>query len=112
MNPKPVTLYRGDTWRRTWYLQDNAGAAIDLTGCTARLMVRDRDGLAVITAGSTTGEIVIDGAAGSLVMTVAAADTGLTPGRYRYDLEVTYTDGSVTTYEQNTLVVLEDVTHD
>ena len=107
-----VKLYRGDTWTRGWELRDAAGNPIDLTGASARLHVRDASGSVVISASTTDGRLTLTPASGLIYLQVPYAATGLTPGSYRFDLEVTYANGVRRTYEQNTLIVLEDVTHD
>lgn len=106
-----VSVYRGDTWKRSWTFKDAQQALIPLTGATARLFVRDSQGAVVITASSQNGELVIRGTEGTIVMTVPASAMALAPGRYEFDLEVTFADGTVATYDRSTLTVLEDVTH-
>jgi len=110
--PKPVKLVSGDCWRRTWRLQQSNGAPVDLTGASARLHVRNSAGAKVAEASTADGRITITPGQGLIEMTVPAAATGLSPGNYRYALEITYANGCVETVETNTLVVLEDVTRD
>jgi hypothetical protein len=107
-----VKLYRGDTWTRAWELRDAAGNPIDLTGASARLHVRDAAGAVVIAASTTDGRLTITPASGRIDMLVPYSATGIAPGSYRFDLEVTHASGLRRTYEQVTLVVLEDVAHD
>jgi hypothetical protein len=107
-----VKLYRGDTWTRAWELKDAAGNPINLTGASARLQVRDATGAVVISASTTDGRITITPASGRIDMLVPYSATGLAPGSYRFDLEVTHASGLRRTYEQDTLVVLEDMTRD
>jgi hypothetical protein len=45
-------------------------------------------------------------------MLVPYSATGIAPGSYRFDLEVTLASGLRRTHEHDTLVVLEDMTHD
>lgn len=75
-----------------------------------RLQVRDSDGAVVMSASQSDGRIVIDGPAGRIDLIMPYAATEVAPGTYRYDLEVTYPGGMRRTYEQQTLVVVEDVT--
>jgi hypothetical protein len=107
-----VKLYRGDTWTRAWELRDAAGNPIDLTGSSARLQVRDAAGAVVISASTADGRLTITHASGRIDMLVPYAATGIAPGSYRFDLEVTHAIGLRRTYEQDMLVVLEDLTHD
>jgi hypothetical protein len=107
-----VKLYRGDTWMRAWELRDAAGSPIDLTGASARLQVRDAAGAVVISASTADGRLTLTPASGRIDMLVPYSATGIAPGSYRFDLEVTHASGLRRTYEQDTLVVLEDMTRD
>jgi hypothetical protein len=107
-----VKLYRGDTWTRAWELKDAAGNPIDLTGASARVQVRDAAGAVVISASTADGRLTLTPASGRIDMLVPYSATGLAPGSYRFDLEVTHASGLRRTYEQETLVVLEDVSRD
>jgi hypothetical protein len=107
-----VKLYRGDTWTRAWELRDAAGSPIDLTGASARLHVRDAAGAVVVSASTADGRLTITPASGRIDMLVPYSATAIAPGSYRFDLEVTHAGGLRRTYEQDMLVVLEDMAHD
>jgi len=110
---KPPSLFRGDTWRRSWRLQNSAGAPVDLTGAAARLHLRGSAGNLVIEATQANGRLTIDALAGAITLVVAAADTrDLPPARYPFDLEVTYAGGVVQTLEASVLNIKVDQTHD
>lgn len=108
-----VTLVRGDTWLRTWDLQDQARTPIDLTGVTARVQVRDWTDALVLSASTSDGRLTVTPSAGRVELRVPAAATeSIAPGRYRFDLELTFSDGTRATYESATLLVQEDVARD
>jgi hypothetical protein len=107
-----VKLYRGDTWTRAWEIKDAAGNPIDLTGASARLQVRDATGAVVISASTIDGRLTLTPASGRIDMLVPYSATVIAPGSYRFDIEVTHASGIRRTYEQDTLIVLEDVTRD
>lgn len=107
-----VKIYRGDSWGREWRLTDENGAPIDLTGASARLQARDAAGILAIEASTVDGRLVLGGVAGTAAMTVPYSATAIAPGSYRFDFEITYAGGSRRTYEQNVLVVLEDMARD
>lgn len=107
-----VKLFRGDTWRRSWVIQDAAGHPVDLTGAAARLHVRDAAGVKVMEASTADGRLTLQPAAGRIDLVMPSAATGVAPGTYRFDIEVTYPSGVRTTYEQATLVVMEDMSRD
>ncbi len=107
-----VKLYRGDTWQRAWVIQDAAGAPVDLTGAAARLHVRDADGVKVMEASTADGRLTLQPAHGRIDLLMPKEATGVAPSAYRFDLEVTYPSGVRRTYEQATLVVLEDMSRD
>lgn len=107
-----VKIFRGDTWARAWVIQDADGHPVDLTGATARLHVRDGDGVLVMSASTADGRLVVQPTAGRVDLVMPKEATGVAPGSYRFDLEVTFADGRRTTYEQATLVILEDMSRD
>lgn len=107
-----IKIYRGDTWQRAWVIKDSAGNPVDLTGATARLHVRDAAGAKVMEASTADGRLTLQPAAGRIDLVMPAAVTEVAPANYRFDIEVTYPSGVRTTYEQATLVVLEDMSRD
>lgn len=112
MAAKPAPLVAGDTWRLAWAVS-HGGSPLDLTGCAARLHLRDAAGTKVAEASTADGRIVIDVARSQFRLTVPAAAMQLAPGSYRHMLEVTWADGStIETVDRSILIVLPDVTHD
>lgn len=107
-----VKLFRGDTWQRAWMIKDASGAPVDLTGAGARLHVRDAAGVKVMEASIADGRLTIQPAGGRIDLVMPKEATGIDPGSYRFDLEVTFASGVRTTYEQETLVVMEDMSRD
>ena len=108
-----VRLIRGDTWRRSWIIKDKVGQPIDLTGASARLQVRGKWNTVLAYARMDNGMITVDPLQGRIDMVVPASITKDFPvASHRFDLELTFADGTVWTIEQSTLYVIEDVTHD
>lgn len=107
-----VRIYRGDTWEREWRLTGPSGAPIDLTGASARLQVRDAAGSLVAEASTADGRLTLGGSAGTAVMVMPYSATAIAPGSYRFDFEITFAGGVRRTYEQNVLIVLEDMARD
>lgn len=80
------TVRQGETFSRTLTYRDAEGALVDLTGSSARMAVRKRDGQAVV----ATPGIMLGGAAGTLALSIPATLTAaILPGAYEYDLFVT-----------------------
>lgn len=109
---QPVKIFRGDTWQRSWVIQDAAGNPVDLTGASARLHVRNAAGVKVMEASTVDGRLTLQPAQGRIDMVMPKEATGVTPGVYRFDIEVTYPNGVRFTYEQATLIVMEDMSRD
>jgi len=67
----------------------------------------------VIQATSSGGspKITITGAEGLIELEVDATDTDSLLGTYYYDVELTYSDGTVSTIDSGTLTVTADVTY-
>ncbi|MCI1193407.1 phage baseplate upper protein [Calidifontimicrobium sp. SYSU G02091] len=107
-----IKIYRGDTWQRAWIIKDGAGNPVDLTGAAARLHVRDADGVKVMEASTADGRLTLQSAAGRIDLVMPASATAVAPASYRFDIEVTYPSGVRITYEQATLLVMEDMSRD
>lgn len=115
----PLSIWQGQTYDVQLALQDASGNPIDLTGFTAQMMLRSdvTDPTPLLTWGTTTGEIVLGGTAGTLSFNVTGAatqniPTGNEPTSYVYD--VLLTNSAVPPFSQRivqgTVVVYPAVT--
>jgi len=109
-----LIIEQGATFSRvlTWKVND---VAVNLTGYTARMHVRDAvDSTTTQLELSTTsppGGIALGGSAGTITLTVSAAVTAaLTPGNYVYDLELVSSGGVVTRLVEGDLEIVAEVT--
>lgn len=106
-----VVCYQGATFDLNFTVK-LAGTAIDLTGYTARMQVRETaDASTVLLSLATGGSgITLGGTAGSIATTAAASVTaGIEAGAYVYDMELV--SGSVVTrILQGGFKVLAEVT--
>lgn len=92
----PLSVWQGQTFDAQLALQDATGAALNLTGYSAQMMVRRdvEDATPVLTWGTATGEIVLGGAAGTLSFNVTGTATQNIPtgnevAAYAYDILLT-----------------------
>lgn len=100
-------LKRGDTWRLAFVWQQADGTAVDLTGCTAALQLRDARGRLV----GTPDDITLDLATGTVQVTFEPDTTALIPSGAHYtDLQMTFAAGEVRSSQTCLLPVLEDQT--
>ena len=70
-----ATIDQGATWTVTVLYKDSTGAAINLTGCTAILQVRESVGGTVIFDLTSSSGITLGGAAGTIDIEISAANT-------------------------------------
>lgn len=130
-----LTIRQGETWSLTYTKKDSAGAAVDLTGYTARAAIRDRVGgslEAYLSTGTDAdgGTITLGGAAGTVVLAMTATESaGLAGGLsewtgpwgdasatdgptvvYRYDLELISAAGAVTRELEGRVEVQRQIT--
>jgi hypothetical protein len=93
----PMVIKVGESFYFTAARTDDAGVAVNLTGCTSDLSIRRTYGGAVLASGSTTdGRITISGVAGLVTVEIPPAVTAtLTAGQYLSDLKLTYPSGRV-----------------
>ena len=102
----------GDTFRRQIEWTEPDGTAVDMTGYTAAMQVRDRSGGTVWASSS--------GAGASLTITIATPANGImvvagtisqtTPAVGVWDLQVTSGGGEVYTLVSGSFTVVEQVT--
>jgi hypothetical protein len=104
------TMKQGDTRPKLVVLLTSNGSAIDLTGATVRLLMREEGSLSpgVETTGSTD---VTSALSGEVTWTPDAADTA-DAGTYELEFEVTHADGGIETFPNDgygTLVLKDDI---
>ncbi len=112
-----LSIWQGQTFNDALTMQDPTGAAIDLTGYTAQLMARVdiTDTAPQITWGTTTGEIVLGGTAGTITFNVSAATTAALntleeTTTWAYDLVITSASGIAERVIQGVMVIYPGVT--
>jgi hypothetical protein len=104
---------QGADWFITVVYKNSTGTAINLTGYTAALQIRDTyaDSTTDLSLTSPSGGIVITGATGTISITATAAQTAaIAAGTYVYDLEITSSGGIVTRLIQGRISVSPQVT--
>jgi hypothetical protein len=110
MATKLPSVKNGDTWRFS-FVWSNNNTPIDLTGCTAKMQIRDSSGTLLATASSANSEITIIGSTGTVNVVFPAATTATIPaGSYLSDLQVTFADNTVTSSSTITITVAEGIT--
>lgn len=108
-----ITCDQGATFSRTITWTDSARTPYNLTGYTARMHVRTAAAATTTLIQLTTenSRIALGGTAGTVTLTIAAADTTvLTPGKYVYDLELVSGGGVVSRIIEGNFVVKAEVT--
>jgi len=107
-----TTIITGETFGRVITWQDSSGSPYDLTGFSARMQLRTKSGGTLVKELNTTsGGIVLGGSAGTITVSISAADTAaLTPQDMVYDLFVTSGSGIVTRLLVGSIPVVKSVT--
>jgi len=104
--PKGSTFSRTLTWKIS-------GSAVNLTNYTARMQARASVTSATVVLDLTTAnsKIVLGGTAGTITITVSAADTAaITQSSLAYDLELVSAGGVVTRLVEGQIVLSPEVT--
>jgi hypothetical protein len=102
---------KGATFDRTCTFKAD-GVAVNLTGYTARMQVRDLESDELVATLTTeNGRIILGGSAGTIRMLITAADTAdLTTGRHKYDMELVSGGGYVYCPFMGAFEAIEEVT--
>lgn len=103
-----VEIFRGDTWKRTWTIT-SGDVPVDFTGASAKLQVRktrEPNDIEIILEATIGNGLSFEGDG---VIKLFVQTESLLSGKYYFDLEVTFPDGVIKTYEQNTLNLKQDI---
>jgi hypothetical protein len=85
-------------------------APVDLTGCSAQMMVRDASGALLLDLSTANGRLVFGD--GRIVITLTAAETAaITWTKGVYDFELTMSNGEVKRWAQGDAVVSRENTY-
>jgi hypothetical protein len=108
-----ITINQGATFELTITWKDSAGTAINLTGYTARMQVRETYSSTTPIVSLTNGAgITLGGAAGTIAIVISATTTAALAAPFSgvYDLEIVSAGGVVTRLVQGTATVSAEVT--
>ena len=108
-----ILVDQGATYTLAVTYKDSSGTAINLTGYTAAMQLRDSydSATAVLSLSSPSSGIVITGASGLVTITMSATQTAaLSADTFLYDLEITSTASVKTRLIQGVVVVSAEVT--
>lgn len=109
-----ITIIQGATLDLlvTWRAGDPP-AAVNLTGCTARMQIREKitSDTALVSLTTENGGIVLGGTAGTIRRFMSAEDTAELDWKTGvYDLEIEFADGTVRRLLAGSVVVSPEVT--
>lgn len=106
------TIEQGATLIRRFVWKDKNNQPINLVGCTAKMQLRETyDKAPVLTLTTETGEIVLGGVDGTVLLKIAATATAaLSFTEALYDLVITDSEGAVTRLAQGKVKLSRGVT--
>lgn len=107
------TIEQGATLIREFVYKGSNGAAIDLTGYSARMQIRQykESSTVLVEATTTNGKMTVTPLLGKITLTLSASDTdSLAFDLAVYDLEVESGGGVVTRLIEGTVSVSKQVT--
>lgn len=108
-----IEINQGATYELTVTWKDSAGTAINLTGYSARMQVRETYSSASTVVSLTNGSgITLGGAAGTIAILISATTTAALTAPFSgvYDLELVSAGGVVTRLLQGAATVTPEVT--
>jgi hypothetical protein len=115
---KNIVITQGETYRQvfTWKLRWPSGATptpVDLTGCSARMHVREllETPTTLLELSTANGRITLGGLAGTITIDLSAEDTAaLTWLQGVYDIEIVFATGEVRRLLEGGVKVNREVT--
>lgn len=105
-----ITCMRNDTFKLDMDWEDADDTAIDLTAYTFKMQVRKKSDSTSALLTFSDSEFTTKDSSGNLTLVKAASLMTIKAGNYRYDLQATHTDGTVSTWLNGLFIVKDDVT--
>jgi hypothetical protein len=108
-----ITIEQGATFQLSLLWEDSAGDPVNVTGYSARMQVREKytSTTTLLSLTSVAGDIVLGGAAGTIVVTASATATAaIDEKRGVYDLEMVSPSGTVTRLIRGCVTITPEVT--
>lgn len=102
-----IKVWRNDTWKQTYALTANT-VPINLASATVYIQVRKGCG-GVLALSATNGDGITIGGVDNNEITVNKL-VDIDKGNYKWDMQVSYSDGLVKTYLEGDFIVYDDVT--
>ena len=101
-----TAVFQGDSVKLPFEALTDKGAPENLDGCSIRWALSKPEAIdsPVLTKTSENGILVLDAAAGRLVVIINAGELD-TPGQYVQELEITLPSGETYTYGQGPFIV-------
>lgn len=107
-----MIIEQGATFARLMTYKDSSGEPFDLTGCTARMHVRDLidSETPVLELTTENGAITLGGTDGTIELILSPAQTSTIVSDGIYDIEVVYPTGDVDRVLQGKVILDKQVT--
>ncbi len=97
-------LWQGNTWEPGTITATVSGVAVNFTGYTALMAIKNaNNGATALTL--TNGSGITLSSVGVITLTMTAAQTATLSGEYKYGLDITDTNSKKRTYTEGTLTV-------
>lgn len=102
-----IKMWRNDTWKQTYALTVNT-VPISLVGATVYIQVRKGCGGALALSATNGSGVTVGGVSNNEINVNKLVN--IDKGNYKWDLQVTFSDGTVKTYLEGDFIVYDDVT--
>lgn len=100
----------GATYQLTVTWKTSAGAAVNITGYTARMKMKNKHGGTLYCSLTETDGLTLGGSTGTIAIEISAVRTAALSGTGVYDLELVSSGGVVTRLLEGTWVARPEVT--
>ena len=106
-----IDIYQGDTFELIFRLKTPAGSYVNLTGATAKAQVRATAATTSVLAEFTASVLTQTGdTLGGVKLLLSSAQTTLLNANGAWDVQVTFSDGTVKTYLAGTVTLIKEIT--
>ena len=103
---KDIIIEQKSTFKQRITWKDKNGAAINLTGYSARMQIKNPDGVVVVDLSNQNNKIKLGGVTGTIDLLLSVAETTvLQPTPLLYDLKLIEPDGTAHRKMQGNIII-------
>lgn len=110
MGNNKIEMYSGNSKTINISITEADGSAVDITGATLKLTVKERTDMTDTQALIQVTGSIVSGTAGTATFTIGTSSSNRPEGKYLYDITLKQTSGTVSTVVRDDFEIITNIT--